>query len=770
MANNVGEISLSLLLDSDKFEKSLDEASKKAGGIGSALGTAAKVGAAAVGSAAVVAGKEVADLTKESVAAYADYEQLVGGVETLFKSSSDQVMQYADNAYKTSGLSANEYMETVTSFSASLLQSLDGDTAAAAKTADQAIVDMADNANKMGTSMSSIQTAYQGFAKQNYTMLDNLKLGYGGTKQEMERLLEDAQAISGVEYNIDSYADVVNAIHVIQDEMGITGTTAREAGETISGSLASAKSAWENLVTGLANKDADLSGLIDNFVNSALTVADNIVPIVEKALEGIAELVEKIVPKLIEMLPGLIDKIIPPLINAIKTIMDAILKALPGLIKTLLPVIIELLVEGFKIIIEIIPDLIQMIADVLPDTIKSLIEGITTLIVAIAEILPDLIPIIIDAVIDTLPVVIQAIGEAIPQIVAAINVAVIKCLPQLIDGLIAVTAAIVKNIPLITKEFFLYMPRLISDILTTLFPVSTGLGDIFGEGVKNIMNELSVVADWIEDNVVEPIKDFFEPFIEFIQSLFENLVNIIKAVLIVAGNFVKEHVVEPIKKFFEEMFNKINEAFTKVRDSIVKVFEEIKTKASDVVNKIKEFFKPVYDWFEKNVTSKIANCFRKMWEGITDGIKGALNSAIGMIERFINKVISGINKFISAINRASRWASKITGGSVGSISEISEVSLPRLASGGFVEANTPQLAIIGDNKHEGEIVAPESKIAEAVAAGMRTALSALSFTQSQQQVAAVGDITIPIYLDGSKLESVTIKSEKINNLRTGAYR
>ena len=208
---------------------------------------------------------------KEALDSYADYEQLVGGVETLFKDSSGIVENYANNAYKTAGLSANDYMETVTSFSASLLQSLDGDTAKVAEVSNMAVTDMADNANKMGTDMSSIQNAYQGFAKQNYTMLDNLKLGYGGTKSEMERLLSDAQKISGVKYDISNLNDVYQAIHVVQGELGITGTTAKEASTTIQGSVSAMKSAWQNMLTGIADDNADFDGLINNLVDSIVT-------------------------------------------------------------------------------------------------------------------------------------------------------------------------------------------------------------------------------------------------------------------------------------------------------------------------------------------------------------------------------------------------------------------------------------------------------------------------------------------------------------------
>ena len=312
-----------------------DEASDKIPGIGNTLktglATAGKVAAVGIGAATTA----VAALTKTAVEGYSEYEQLTGGVETLFKSSADDVMAYAENAYKTSGLSANEYMSTVTSFSASLLQSLGGNTEEAARMADQAITDMADNANKMGTDMAMIQNAYSGFAKQNFTMLDNLKLGYGGTQQEMQRLLEDAQAISGIEYDISSYADIVEAIHVIQNEMGITGTTAKEAGETIGGSVASMKAAWQNLTVGIADENANIDELMDNFLNSVSTVASNILPVVERILENIFDTLAENGP---EILQGAIELFLKIAVGAAK--------AIPGIVQSI-PEIIEAIVGAF---------------------------------------------------------------------------------------------------------------------------------------------------------------------------------------------------------------------------------------------------------------------------------------------------------------------------------------------------------------------------------------------------------------------------------------
>ena len=300
-----GSIILTTAIDQSGLKKGI-------GSIKSMAKTATKA-FLAVGAAAATATIAIA---KASVDAFAEYEQLVGGVETLFKGSSKKLIEYANQAYKTAGLSANQYMATVTSFSASLLQSLGGDTEKAADIANQALIDMSDNANKMGTSMESIQYAYQGFAKQNYTMLDNLKLGYGGTKTEMERLLKDAQALTGVKYDITNLADVYTAIHVIQENLGIAGTTALEAEKTISGSAATMKAAWQNVLTAISG-GGNLDKSIENLVDSVSNYFENIVPVIEKALSGIGTLIEKVAPMLVQTVAKSLIKAIPSLLNAV---------------------------------------------------------------------------------------------------------------------------------------------------------------------------------------------------------------------------------------------------------------------------------------------------------------------------------------------------------------------------------------------------------------------------------------------------------------------
>ena len=336
---------------------------------------------------AIISGiSALASATKEliggAVEGYAEYEQLVGGVETLFKDSAGTVQDYANNAYKTAGLSANEYMETVTSFSASLLQSMGNDTAAAAEKADRAITDMSDNANKMGSDMSSIQNAYQGFAKQNYTMLDNLKLGYGGTKEEMQRLIDDANALNAAQgnytsYTIESYADIVDAIHTVQTEMGITGTTALEASTTVEGSVNSMKSAWSNFVTGLGSDNADISELSAQLIESVGTVAENVLPVVETVLKNIAEAVSNDGPEMIEQF---VSYAIEKLPEIIKLGLQMVLALVKGLVQNL--------PELWTAVLDMTAGIAQTILDALPDIIevgKDIVRGVWEGIKAMAS-------------------------------------------------------------------------------------------------------------------------------------------------------------------------------------------------------------------------------------------------------------------------------------------------------------------------------------------------------------------------------------------------
>jgi phage-related protein len=408
-----------------------DEATDKLGKITQSLGNglkaAAQVGVAAVG----VAASGIAALTTSAVKNYAEYEQLVGGVDTLFKDSSGKVQEYAQNAYKTAGLSANEYMSTVTSFSASLIQSLGGDTEKAVEYANTAITDMSDNANKMGTDIGMIQNAYNGFAKGNFTMLDNLKLGYGGTQEEMKRLLADAQKISGIKYDISSYADVVQAIHVIQDEMGIAGATAAEAASTIEGSLASAKSAWQNLVTGIADENADFDTLVMNFVDSVATAADNILPRVEIALTGAASLIDKLFPVIMERIPSIIENTLPRLAESafhiVETIVNGVLENAPALF-------------------ELAVDILIMLAQGIAGNVEQLTTSLVEVILKIVEVLtnPDSLTALFGAALDIIIGLATGIIKAIPQL--------LKSIPKIIEGIVVTIGNLLYKITEVGKN------------------------------------------------------------------------------------------------------------------------------------------------------------------------------------------------------------------------------------------------------------------------------------------------------------------------------
>lgn len=385
--------------------------------VSDALGSGIKKAASFAAKGVGLAAGGVATLTGLSVKAYGDYEQLKGGVETLFGAgglgiedyaasvgktvdsirgeydglitSQNSVLQNASNAYKTAGLSANDYMETVTSFSASLKQSFDQTPEgikAAGEAADKAIIAMADNANKMGTPMEAIQDAYQGFAKQNYTMLDNLKLGYGGTKTEMERLLKDAQKFSGVKYDINNLADVFSAIDVIQGKLGITGTTAQEAATTIQGSAASMKAAWGNLLTAFVTGGDNFDQCITNMIDSAKTFGKNVLPAIGGALNGIGALIDDLAPVIATEFPALAEKILPPLLKAVGSVVQGVIKALPSIIKSLkeeLPGIIK--------------ELVQAVVDTFGDSFP-IIKSFGSLIKNCADSIGKAIPFIIGAV------------------------------------------------------------------------------------------------------------------------------------------------------------------------------------------------------------------------------------------------------------------------------------------------------------------------------------------------------------------------------------
>lgn len=496
------------------------EASEKIGKFfGSVAKTVGKASLAAIGAAAT----GITALTKSAVENYAEYEQLVGGVETLFKDSSAKVLEYANNAYKTAGLSANDYMETVTSFSASLLQSLGGDTEKAAEIGNMAVIDMSDNANKMGSSMESIQNAYAGFAKQNYTMLDNLKLGYGGTKEEMQRLIDDANALNAAQgnmtkYSIDSYADIVSAIHDVQTEMGITGTTAQEAATTIQGSLASTKAAWDNWLTGTGSVDA----LVGTVVNSAGLLAKAIGDILPSLTTGISQLVSQLAPEI----PPLINQLLPSIIESITTMISSLGEQLPSILATILPVITGSAPQ-------IINTLITALISSLPIIVSSAGQLILALAAGISQSLPTLIPTIVDVVLQIVMTLVENVNllvDAAVDLISALAEGLIAALPILIAQAPTIISRLVQELIAAAPQLLLsaaeIVVQIVSGIADNLFALGKSAGEIITtivEGIGEMWGSLVGVGSQVVAKIREGISNAWQGLKNWFKGLWDGL-------------------------------------------------------------------------------------------------------------------------------------------------------------------------------------------------------------------------------------------------------
>ncbi len=645
-------------------EDGLDSVAGKASGVGQALlkgiGTFAKWGAAAATAAATA----TAALVKSAVTAYSDYEQLVGGVETLFKDSASEVQKYAANAYQTAGLSANEYMETVTGFSASLLQSLDGDTKAAAEKANVAITDMSDNANKMGTSMESIQNAYQGFAKQNYTMLDNLKLGYGGTKEEMQRLLEDAEKLSGQKFDLSSYADIVDAIHVVQTEMGITGTTAKEAATTIQGSVNMTKAAWQNLVVGIADDTQDFDVLVNNFVESVTTAGNNILPRVEIALKGVGTLVEKLAPIIAKTVPNIVSTTLPSMIKAgtsmIRALLDGLLKAVPELIpcfKDIINQLIEVIVDNLPLIIEaavtiagaIVSGLVEALPDILTagiQLIQSLAQGLTNGIPNILSTAIDIVsklamtfyknePQIIQTGLQLLLGLVKGILQAVPQLLSVlpdiINQGVESLLseiPMIIECGIELLTSLVDALPQIIQSIVAVLPQIISSIIEALLShideiiqagikLLVALIDALPQIIDTICKALPQIIEGITGALLDHIDDIIAAGVELFMALVTNLPQIIVSI---AGKVpqIITGIVSAIGQCLGEMW----EAGKRLMN---KLWEGMKAIAPDIAAWTKEFVKSIFT-LNINVGGVAQNIANKAAQATGSGNTGSFTA------------------------------------------------------------------------------------------------------------------------------------------------
>ena len=688
---NVFDLSARIGLNSDDYDKGLSNAesafSKVASGIKNGIGTIAKVTAAGFTAAAT----GIAALSKQAIESYADYEQLVGGVETLFKDSADKVQEYANEAYKTAGLSANEYMETVTGFSASLLQSLGGDTEKAADKANQALIDMSDNANKMGSDMEMIKNAYAGFAKQNYTMLDNLKLGYGGTKQEMERLLADAEKFSGIKYDISSYSDIIDAIHVIQTEMDITGTTAKEASSTISGSLGMMKSSWQNLITGIADDTQDFDGLVNNFVDSVDTVAQNIMPRVEQALTGVGKLVEKLVPTIVERIPDLLENTLPVLSksalkllrtlgqalvnnadqlllyvwdllddiwvsisessknsNGLSKFIEALAKRIPQILDEIETIAIQLVSglgralqdnQSISIIMDAFAQILYGIAESIAVGIPVLAETAFTIIKQLGEGIIENLPWLLEESVVLIEELADYIAEAAPRMMPQIVELVVKIAEMLTnpDTLVKLLDAALKIILALAEGLLYSLPELLKKIPVIIENLKKALidaGPMLGKAAVELVGMLAA-------GLIEAIPAAVKAVMQIYDAIAETIISWGSGLFKAIGESWKQawKALEPYLIFAKTWGNHLIENFI---SGIKQKWEDLKQSVANVAQTVKDFL-----GFSEPKKGPLSN-FHTYAPDMMDLYSKGIKENAGKIEATLQTSLEGVSDFFTA--------------------------------------------------------------------------------------------------------------------------
>lgn len=646
MAEGDGKVVIDTELDSSGAKDGIKGLSSSiASSAGGAVKNIAKIGTAAVAAGATA----TAALVKSSVDAYASYEQLRGGIETLFGAGGQSAKEYAksvgkstdeakkdyqqlmnaqnialknaDKAYKTAGMSANDYMETVTSFAASLKQSTKNETEAA-KSANQIVIDMSDNANKMGTDMTMIQNAYNGFAKQNYTMLDNLKLGYGGTQAEMQRLLKDAEKLSGKKYKLGNFKDMAEAIHVVQTEMGITGTTAKEASTTIEGSVNSAKAAWTNLVSGMSQDNADMDKLINEFIESVGVAAGNILPRIETALGGVGSLIEKLLPVIVDAIPDVIENLLPKLLssgtNIVLTLVQGIAAAIPSLLKVLN--------QLFTVLLEKIPEFFNSISELFSNGgTANIMNMLLTLFNSLATGIISNLPIILNSLINMLAQILIFLVTQIPSIVSTI----VSVIPAIVDGLLQAIPTLIQAIPPIIAALVNGLLAGMPNIINTGVKLITALVSNMSE----IINTLVAVIPEIITNLINAIQDHLPDIIdagvELIGALVDNLPEIINTI------------VEAIPPIIAALLNGLLDCIPDIVDAGFKLITAL-------VDALPQIIITIVKAVPKIITGIIGALINAIPKIITTGVK-LLISIIKNLPQIIAKIITAIPAIIKAL-------------------------------------------------------------------------------------------------------------------------
>lgn len=562
-------------------------------GFASVLGGVTKVTLGAVAAGATAVG----GIVTSAVKSFGDYEQLAGGIETLFGDSAQTVIDNADRAFQSAGLSANDYMETSIQSAAALINSLEGDTSQAADLMDMSITDMADNVNKMGTNMQSVQDAYRGFSRGNFTMLDNLALGFAGTKEGMQQLLDQAEKISGVKYDISSYSDIVKAIHTVQEEMGITGTTSKEAADTIQGSLSAMKAAWENTMTAIANGDGWNMGVyIENLVDSVKTFAGNVMPVVQSALVGVSELIQGLGPEIAAAIPDLVTQVLPGLLDAgasiIQTLADGILQAIPELMPA---------------VTDIIMQLVDMLIQMLPQLIEVGMQIILQLSLGIAQALPTLIP----AIVDVMLTIVEYLTDNVDLLVEA-AVAIIS---GLTEGFIAATPILIARVPEIMIKI---AEALVTNLPILLNAVIENLAKI-GEVIKSYAAPYAAAAGNVTKQAINAV-------IGFLKDLPTKMAYY-------AGRAIGEFI-----KFFQQLPSKVQKIFSELLQALKQFGQNFVTQAPIIV---KDFVSKFIDNM-KSLPKQMVDIGKQIVDGVWTGIKNAWGSLKENFMKLIQELLKGV--------------------------------------------------------------------------------------------------------------------------------
>lgn len=697
MAEGDGKVVIDTELDSSGAKDGIKGLSSSiASSAGGAVKNIAKIGTAAVAAGATA----TAALVKSSVDAYASYEQLRGGIETLFGAGGQSAKEYAksvgkstdeakkdyqqlmnaqnialknaDKAYKTAGMSANDYMETVTSFAASLKQSTKNETEAA-KSANQIVIDMSDNANKMGTDMTMIQNAYNGFAKQNYTMLDNLKLGYGGTQAEMQRLLKDAEKLSGKKYKLGNFKDMAEAIHVVQTEMGITGTTAKEASTTIEGSVNSAKAAWTNLVSGMSQDNADMDKLINEFIESVGVAAGNILPRIETALGGVGSLIEKLLPVIVDAIPDVIENLLPKLLssgtNIVLTLVQGIAAAIPSLLNVLNQLFTDLLEkipEFFNSISELFSNggaanimnmLLTLFNSLATGIISNLPIILNSLINMLAQILIFLvtqIPSIVSTVVSVIPAIVngllQAIPtlfQAIPPIIAALVNGLLAGMPNIIDTGVELITALVSNLSEIINTIVAVIPEIITNLINA---IQDHLPDIIDAGVEligalvdNLPEIINTIVEAIPPIIAALLNGLLDCIPDIVDAGFKLITALVDALPQIIITIVKA-IPKIITGIIGALINAIPKIITTGVKLLISIIKNLPQIIAKIITAIPAIIKALIDGFG-DYLSDMADIGLNLIKGLWKGIKNAGAWLRDKISGFFGGVVDSIKDF-----------------------------------------------------------------------------------------------------------------------------